>query len=125
MTWNNVPASQQDCARAAIARKYQATSGLRPDRANCVDRPDHIIFVVDDDPRIRESLCELLSSADLHAVPFGSASDFLAYPKPDLPSCLVLDVGLPDINGLELQSRIGQDEHPPIVFVIGQGHNPP
>jgi FixJ family two-component response regulator len=98
--------------------------GPRPDQANCVDRPDHIVFVVDDDPRIRESLCELLSSADLHAVPFGSASDYLAYPKPNLPSCLVLDVGLPDINGLELQRRIGEDEHPPIVFITGQGDIP-
>jgi FixJ family two-component response regulator len=89
-----------------------------------VDRQDHIVFIVDDDPRVRESLSELLASADLHAVSFGSASDFLAYPKPALPSCLVLDVDLPDINGLEFQSRIGQDEHPPIVFVTGHGDIP-
>ncbi len=116
-------ASQQDCTRAAIARKYQADLHVL-DRETNVDRQDHIVFIVDDDPRVRESLFELLSSADLHAVSFGSASEFLAYPRPDLPSCLVLDVHLPDINGLELQSRIGRDEHPPIVFVTGRGDIP-
>lgn len=89
-----------------------------------MDRQDQIVYIVDDDPGVRESLCELLASADLHAVSFGTANDFLAYPKPDRPSCLVLDVDLPDINGLELQSRIGQDEHPPIVFITGHGDIP-
>src|SRR5262245_13463083 len=89
-----------------------------------MDLQDHIVFVVDDDPRVRESLSELLSSADRRAVSFGSAGESLAYPKPDLPSCLVLDVDLPDINGLEVQSRIGQDDHPPIVFVTGHGDIP-
>src|SRR5262245_15329633 len=119
------PASQQDCAGAAIARKYQPTCARPgPGHTNFVDRRDHIVFIVDDDPRVRESLSELLSSADLHAVSFGSASDFLAYPKPDLPSCLLLDVDLPDINGLELQGRIGHEEHPPIVFITGHGDIP-
>ena len=85
-----------------------------------MDRQDHIVFIVDDDPRVRESLSELLSSADLHAVSFGSASDFLAYPNPDLPCCLVLDVDLPDINGLELLSFL--KKHPdyctiPVVII--------
>ena len=73
-----------------------------------VDPRDHIVFVVDDDRRICEALSELLSSFDLHAVTFGSAAEYLAHPKPDVPACLVLDVQLPDINGLDLQSRFGQ-----------------
>jgi FixJ family two-component response regulator len=86
--------------------------------------PDHIIFIVDDDRRIREALTELLSSCEMHAVAFGSAAEYLAYPKPDLPACLVLDLELPDINGLELQSQIPQGNQVPIVFVTAHGDIP-
>ena len=85
---------------------------------------DHIVFIVDDDGRIRETLSMLLSSFDMHAVSFGSAAEYMAYPKPDLPACLVLDVELPDINGLELQSQIAQGDHPHIVFITGHGDIP-
>ena len=85
---------------------------------------DHIVFIVDDDRRIRESLTDLLSSYDMHAVAFGSAAEYLAYPQPDVPACLILDVGLPDINGLELQSRIAHGHHPHIVFITGHGDIP-
>jgi FixJ family two-component response regulator len=85
---------------------------------------DDLVFIVDDDRRIREALTELLSSFDLRAVAFGSAAEYVAYPKPDVPACLVLDVGLPDINGLDLQSRMAQDDHPPIVFITGQADVP-
>ena len=88
------------------------------------DPRDHIVFIVDDDRRIREALSELLASFDLHAVTFGSAAEYLAYPKPDVPACLVLDVQLPDINGLDLQSQIAQGSHPPIVFITGHGDIP-
>ncbi len=60
----------------------------------------------------------------MRAVTFGSASEYLAYPKPDVPACLVLDVQLPDINGLDLQSKIAQGDHPPIVFITGHGDIP-
>ena len=85
---------------------------------------DHVVFIVDDDRRIREALAELLTSFDMHAVTFGSAADYMAYPKPDVPACLVLDVELPDINGLDLQSRIAQSNHPQIVFITGHGDIP-
>jgi len=86
--------------------------------------PDHIVLIVDDDRRIRESLVALLSSHDMHAVAFGSAAEYLGYPIPDVPACLILDVELPDINGLELQSRIAAGRHPHIVFVTGHGDIP-
>jgi len=89
-----------------------------------VDPRAHIVFIVDDDRRIREALTELLSSFDMQAVAFGSAAEYVAYPKPDIPACLVLDVELPDINGLDLQSRIAQGDHPHIVFVTGHGDIP-
>jgi FixJ family two-component response regulator len=85
---------------------------------------DHIVFIVDDDRRICEALTALLSSFDMQAVAFGSAAEYLAYSKPDLPACLLLDVELPDINGLELQRRITQGDHPHIVFVTGHGDIP-
>ena len=83
---------------------------------------DHIVFVVDDDRRIREALSELLLSFDLRAVTFGSAAEYIACAKPNVPSCLVLDVQLPDINGLDLQAQSAN--LPPIVFITGHGDIP-
>ena len=85
---------------------------------------DDIVFIVDDDPRIREALTELLSSFDMRAVAFGSAAEYLAYPKPDVAACLVLDVELPDINGLDLQQMIAAADHPQVVFITGRGDVP-
>jgi len=89
-----------------------------------VDHGDNIVFIVDDDPRIREALSLLLASFDMRVVTFGSAAEYLAYPKPDVSACLVLDVELPDINGLDLQSQIAQGNHPPIIFITGHGNIP-
>jgi FixJ family two-component response regulator len=85
---------------------------------------DHTIFVVDDDPRICEALSELLSSMDHHVVVFRSASEYLHSPKPDVPTCLILDVLLPDTNGLDLQRQLSGEDHPPIVFITGYGDIP-
>ena len=71
--------------------------------------PDHIVFDRGRrprDPRIADRACFRASTCTRCA--FGSAAEYLAYPKPDVPACLILDVELPDINGLELQSRIAQ-----------------
>jgi FixJ family two-component response regulator len=73
---------------------------------------------------IRESLVELLSSFDMNACAFGSAADYMACSKPDLPACLILDVQLPDMNGLDLQGRIAQGDAPHIVFITGHGDIP-
>jgi FixJ family two-component response regulator len=85
---------------------------------------DHVVYIVDDDRRIGEALTLLLSSFDMHAVTFGSAAEYMAYPKRDIPACLVLDVELPDINGLDLQSQMAQGNHPKIVFITGHGDIP-
>src|SRR5262245_54220347 len=84
-----------------------------------IDRP--IVFVVDDDVRVRDALASLLASAGFEVVAFASATEFLNAEKPDAPSCLVLDLELPDINGLELQKDLAEREAPPIVFVTGHG----
>jgi FixJ family two-component response regulator len=83
-----------------------------------------IVFVVDDDYRVREALCGLLESVELRVVAFGSAAEFLESEKPDSPACLVLDVELPDINGLELQRQLAAGDGPPIVFITGHGDIP-
>ena len=85
---------------------------------------DEIVFIVDDDPRIREALSMLLSSFDMRAITFGSAAEYMAHPKPDAAACLVLDVELPDINGLDLQSQLAHGNHPHIVFITGHGDIP-
>jgi Response regulator len=106
--------------RAADANDTHANAGC----SIAIMAGDHIIFIVDDDRRVRESLIELLSSFDMHAVSFGSAAEYIASPKPDLPACLVLDVQLPDINGLELQTEIAQSDDVPIVFITAHGDIP-
>jgi FixJ family two-component response regulator len=83
-----------------------------------------IVFVVDDDFRVREALASLISSQGLRVAVFGSASEFLEAEKPDAPACLVLDLELPGINGLELQQELSAGYAPPIVFVTGHGDVP-
>ncbi|HEY6631884.1 MAG TPA: response regulator [Rhizobiaceae bacterium] len=85
---------------------------------------DHIVFIVDDDARLREALSELLDSHGMRAAAFGSAGEYIRAEKADVPACLILDVELPDINGLELQRQIAQGDHPPIVFITGHGDIP-
>lgn len=85
---------------------------------------DHIVFIVDDDARIREALSELLASHGMRAIAFGSAGAYVGADKPDIPSCLILDIELPDINGLDLQRQFAGVDHPPIVFLTGHGDIP-
>lgn len=89
-----------------------------------MNKDDHVVFVVDDDPGIRRALDQLLSSADLRVMTFRSAGDYVACPKPDVPACLILDVELPDINGLELQKQLVDGAQPKIVFITGHGDIP-
>jgi FixJ family two-component response regulator len=86
------------------------------------ERP--IVFIVDDDSRVREALSSLLASAGLDTALFGSASEFLGADKPDAPACLVLDLELPDTSGLELQRELAEKDAPPIVFITGHGDIP-
>ena len=83
-----------------------------------------IVFLVDDDARVREAIGELLLSLGWRAETFATAGDCVAYPKPDIGACLILDVELPDINGLEFQKQLSREDHPPIVFITGHGDIP-
>src|SRR5262249_42616329 len=85
---------------------------------------DHIVFIVDDDARIREALTELLEAHGIPSIAYGSAGGYVRAEKPDVPASLILDVELPDINGLDLQKQIAKGSHPPIVFITGYGDIP-
>jgi FixJ family two-component response regulator len=83
-----------------------------------------MVFVIDDDVSVRESLELLLRSAGQRVEIFATATEFLACERPLAPSCLVLDVNLPDLNGIDLQSRIaacGRAATMPIIFITGRG----
>lgn len=81
-----------------------------------------VVFVVDDDVSVRESLEALVRQAGWQSETFASAGEFLAHPQSLAPSCVVLDVSLPDLNGLELQRRIGDGRITmPIIFITGHG----
>ena len=94
-------------------RRVSFVPGVRP-----------IVFVVDDDVSVRESLESLIADAGWRPEVFASAEEFLAHPRKLLPSCLVLDVSLPDLNGLELQQRLADRSDMPIIFITGHGDVP-
>ena len=88
-------------------------------------QPDATVFVVDDDESVREALGSLVRSAGLGVATYATAQDFLAGPRADGPSCLVLDVQLPGLSGLDLQRRMAEvNLEIPIIFITGHGDVP-
>jgi len=84
-----------------------------------------VVFVVDDDVSIRESLELLIRSAGWQPETYKSAGEFLDRPRPPVPNCLILDVNLPDLNGLDLQGLVSTERTDmPIIFVTGYGDVP-
>jgi FixJ family two-component response regulator len=83
-----------------------------------------VVFVVDDDVSVRESLELLIQTAGWRAETFASGQDFLSRPRVQVPSCLLLDVALPGLNGLELQEQLAERTDMPIIFITGHGDIP-
>lgn len=84
-----------------------------------------VVYIVDDDISVRESLEGLIQEAGWRPRVFSSAQDFLAHPRTSGPNCLILDVSLPDLSGLDLQQRIaGERADMPIIFITGYGDVP-
>jgi FixJ family two-component response regulator len=99
---------------AQLAKTADARSSMSQDKP--------VVFVVDDDPSVRESLDSLISSAGLYPEIFESAQAFFSHPRPNVPNCLILDVNLPDISGLDLQKLVTVERtDTPIIFVTGFG----
>jgi FixJ family two-component response regulator len=105
-----------------MARSPSVSLSRPPRNVMSLDSP--VVFVVDDDRRVREALSSLISSAGLRVEVFGSAAEFLESEKPDAPACLVLDLQLPGASGLELQQQLADGDAPPIVFITGHGDIP-
>jgi RNA polymerase sigma factor (sigma-70 family) len=83
------------------------------------------VFVIDDDPLIRNGVRSLIGSVGLRVLTFESARDFLLSTRPDGPACLILDVRLPDLSGLDLQRELRESNiHIPIIFITGHGDIP-
>ena len=88
-------------------------------------RPAPVVFVVDDDPAVREALSSLFRSVDLEVELFGSTAAFLQRQRPDGASCLVLDIRLPGVSGLDFQTQLQQANiRIPIIFMTGHGDIP-
>jgi FixJ family two-component response regulator len=84
-----------------------------------------MVFVIDDDESIREALNSLIRSVGLSVETFASAQEFLQSPRPDVPACLILDVRMPGLSGLDLQRDLAEANiHIPIIFVTGHGDIP-
>ena len=86
---------------------------------------DAIVFVIDDDESMREALKSLIRSVGLSVETFASAHEFLQSRRPDIPACLILDVRMPGLSGLDLQRDLGEANiHIPIIFITGHGDIP-
>ena len=84
-----------------------------------------MVFVIDDDESIREALNSLIRSVGLNVATFASAQQFLQSPRPDVPACLILDVRMPGLSGLDLQRDLAEANiHIPIIFITGHGDIP-
>jgi len=132
-----MPQSRLKVAQAARMRKIRGrlpmstSSGLAVDpghgpmsRSGPASQVTPLVFVVDDDASVRESLKLLIESAGWQSETFGSGQEFLARPRVLAPSCLVLDVVLPDLNGCDLQKIIADRADMPIIFITGYGDVP-
>ena len=87
--------------------------------------PEPIVFVIDDDALIRDGIESLIKSIGLCVETFASARDFMLAKRPDAPACLVLDVRMPGLSGLDLQRKLSNaDIHIPIIFITGHGDIP-
>ena len=87
--------------------------------------PTQLVFVIDDDASIREAISRLLRAIGLTVRTFGSAREFLQHRLPDIPACLVLDVRLPGLSGLDLQREmVERGIHVPVIFITGHGDIP-
>jgi FixJ family two-component response regulator len=95
----------------------QATQAVRPEQA--------VVFVIDDDSSVRDALDSLIRSVALNVRSFGTTEEFLRTKRPDAPGCIVLDVRLPGLSGLDFQREMARsDIHLPVIFITGHGDVP-
>jgi len=114
------------CTGNVTPGPYTISSPFAARLIEAVTMPDvtSIVFVVDDDVSVRESLELLISTAGWQPETFASAQEFLSRLRPTVPCCLVLDVTLPGLSGLELQQQLAERTDMPIIFITGHGDVP-
>jgi FixJ family two-component response regulator len=106
----------------ASAKRRSAPGGKR---SEAMSEEEAIVFVVDDDKAVREATADLLASVGLRAMTFRTAQEFLASSRPEVPGCLVLDVRLPRLSGLDLQRELARSPVSiPIIFITAHGDVP-
>ena len=122
-----------DCISSKLSHRLCTAPGVYMSSASLVDREaippafpsTPVVFVVDDDVSVRESLELLIRCEGWEPRIFASAQEFLAAPRISVPNCLILDVGLPDLSGLDLQNSIAAErKEMPIIFITGHGDVP-
>ena len=114
------------CEQFVVGGSYtvRLPTALRSPGVVTMPDPTSIVFIVDDDISVRESLELLIRTAGWRPEAFASAQEFLARPRPTVPCCLVLDVTLPGLSGLELQKQLTERTDMPIIFITGYGDVP-
>jgi len=115
MSMENLPRAPYDLSPPSTGHDIEAVS---------TSADKSVVFVVDDDVSVRESLELLIRAAGWQPEAFASPEEFLSRPRAAVPCCLVLDVTLPGLNGLELQQRLAERTEMPIVFITGHGTVP-
>ena len=108
--------SQRRCLSVHLAGSFEKSR---------MNNAEAIVFVIDDDESVREALKSLIRSVGLRVETFASAREFLQSSRPDLPACLILDVRMPGLSGLDLQRDLANASiHIPIIFITGHGDIP-
>jgi FixJ family two-component response regulator len=100
------------------------TNSCSPEPSRWNNRPQgsaQVAYLIDDDDAVREALTRFLGASGVNVVSFGAAADYLKHPRTDAGACLILDLQLPDISGLELQRKLSGGWGPPIIFISGRG----
>src|SRR5688572_25942961 len=121
----SAPGPSASCTSRSASKSSSMPSTPRSPRSDIMAGGNSTVLVVDDDASIRYSVSNLIRSTGLHVETFASAQEFLARQRPDGPSCLVLDVELPGLSGLDLQQELTKGDAPiPIIFITGHGDIP-
>jgi FixJ family two-component response regulator len=97
------------------------TNSCKPEPSRWTNRTPEIAYLIDDDVAVREALTGFLHASGVEVISFGSAADYLKHQRTDASACLILDLRLPDISGLELQRKLAGGWGPPIIFISGRG----
>jgi FixJ family two-component response regulator len=105
---------------APIRREYRNRPSPRSFDRQAAERICDVVYLVDKDPNVREEVSELLSALEMKVIAFPSASEYLDFDRKDSAACVILDISLPDIGGLELQRRLAESSNTPVIFISGR-----